>query len=97
MKGFQMRTKAFTYAVRLTCQNRILWVGVLVGMPSGHIGITMYAENLSFALILFAIFSAISMGTKLLAPSSKNNIFILTGEIFKTKHNHSFVHEIIET
>lgn len=28
----------------------------------------MYAENLSFALILFAILRAISIGTKLLAP-----------------------------
>jgi hypothetical protein len=28
----------------------------------------MYAENLSFALILFAILRAISIGIKLLAP-----------------------------
>jgi hypothetical protein len=52
----------------LTCQYRIRCVVAPVGLPSGHIGITMYAENLSFALILFAILRAISIGIKLLAP-----------------------------
>lgn len=42
---------------------------MLAGAPSGHIGITMYAENLSFALILFTILSAISIGIKLFAPA----------------------------
>jgi hypothetical protein len=51
-----------------TCQYRILCVAAPVGLPSGHIGTNMYAENLSFALILFAILRAISIGTKLLAP-----------------------------
>jgi hypothetical protein len=44
-------------------------VAAPVGTPSGHIGITMYTANLSFAFIFSAIFSAISIGIKLLAPA----------------------------
>lgn len=42
---------------------------MLVGTPSGHIGMTIYAANLSFALILFTILRAISIGIKLFAPA----------------------------
>lgn len=56
------------YTVAVTCQKRILCVGLLVGTPSGHIGMTMYAQNLSFALILLAILRATSIGIKLFAP-----------------------------
>jgi hypothetical protein len=52
-----------------TCQKRILCIGALVGAPSGHIGIRIYAENLSCALILSQILRAISMGIKLFAPA----------------------------
>lgn len=55
-----------------TCQKSILCVGILVGTPSGHIGRTIYAANLSFALILFAILRAISIGIKLFAPESQS-------------------------
>jgi hypothetical protein len=47
-------------------------MGVLVGTPSGHIGIMMYAQNLSFAFILLTILRAISIGIKLLAPAEKS-------------------------
>lgn len=36
-------------------------------------GTTIYAENLSFALILFAILRAISIGIRLLAPARRIN------------------------
>lgn len=49
-------------------------MGALVGTPSGHIGIRIYAENLSFALILFAILRAISIGIKLFAPADKEHL-----------------------
>ena len=52
-----------------TCQYRILWEAAPVGAPSGHIGITIYTENLSYALIFSAILRAISIGIKLLAPA----------------------------
>lgn len=48
------------------------------GSPSGHIGIIIYTANLSLALILLAILSAISTGIKLFAPAQdkENNMFI---------------------
>jgi hypothetical protein len=46
-------------------------VAVLVGTPSGHIGIIIYAENLSFAFILSTILRAISIGIKLFAPAER--------------------------
>lgn len=52
----------------LTCQYKISWTAEAVGTPSGHIGITIYTEKRSFALILLAIFRASSIGTKLSAP-----------------------------
>jgi hypothetical protein len=43
-------------------------VSALVGTPSGHVGIIIYAENLSLAFILLEILRAISIGIKLFAP-----------------------------
>jgi hypothetical protein len=45
---------------------------MLEGSPSGHIGIIIYAENLSFAFILLAILRAISIGIKLFAPAEND-------------------------
>jgi hypothetical protein len=53
---------AFTWKWRISCTEE------LVGIPSGHIGITTYTENRSLALILLTIFNANSIGTKWLAP-----------------------------
>lgn len=53
-----------------TCQKRISCTALLVGIPSGHIGITMYAAKGSLAAILLAIFKAISIGTRLFAPDN---------------------------
>jgi hypothetical protein len=43
-------------------------MAAVVGLPSGHIGITMYAVNCSLALIFLAIFMANSMGIRFSAP-----------------------------
>lgn len=52
----------------ITCQKRISCIVAVVGIPSGHIGMTTYTANLSLALILLAIFSANSMGIRFSAP-----------------------------
>ena len=52
-------------------------MGVLVGTPSGHIGIMIYAENLLSAFILLTILRAISIGIKLLAPAGKSILYCL--------------------
>uniref|UniRef100_A0A0E0P3P4 Uncharacterized protein n=1 Tax=Oryza rufipogon TaxID=4529 RepID=A0A0E0P3P4_ORYRU len=58
---FHIQGKAIIwYRVLVTCQKRICCIGAAVGMPSGHIGRTMYTANCSFALILLAIFKASS-------------------------------------
>jgi len=65
-------------------------MGVLVGTPSGHIGMTIYAENLSFALILFVILSAISIGIKLFAPARKNRNILLQNACLNCLSNQEF-------
>ena len=71
----------------ITCQKRI---SVVKWWPSGCIGMTMYTANLSFALILLAIFNANSIGIKLLAPDQNSKPKrLIGGRIWWTRNKRS--------
>ena len=74
----------------ITCQKRISCIAAAAGLPSGHIGKIIYTANLSFALILLAIFNANSIGIRLSAPAQTmkvNNLRTNKEDIWYLEHD----------